>query len=428
MEVREKRDMIKLIIDEMTPMLPIIKESMPLAATVFELTLNNWVQYYHAKERGQPVAWLNFATPPELFYAMDIVPVIYDGISSRVSQMGYGIEYIDLSEQYVPDHLCSDNKVHLGIALAGEVPLPDIMVYPSSPCDSNRAVLSALAKYANIPQFVIDLPYYKNEHALVYVTEEMKRLVTVLEELTGRKLDIDRLREVMEYSNLAHELSNKLDELRQQIPCPFSSLEMYLDGAAVISHAGTPELAEYYKTRYEDTKAKVDRGERRDVEEKIRVVWPYGVYIPDLGVFSWLEEKYGAVSINCMNFNWVVKPTEDLSTIDSMLRGIAEKTTLMPMNREVHGPIENFLDATIDLAKRNSADCAIITGHVACKSNWAVYKLVKDKLEEELGIPLLIFEVDLFDPRLIDPDGVKAKLEEFFETRVLPHMEKKKKG
>jgi len=424
MEVREKKDVVKLIINNLSPMVEIIKEHMPVAAPVFELMLDNWVRYDRAKEEGQPVAWLNFATPPELFYAMDILPVVYDGIASQVSKMGMGIEYIDLSEQYVPDHLCSDNKIHLGVALAGEVPFPDIMVYPSSPCDSNRAALSALCEYANIPQFVIDLPYYKNEHALAYVAEEMKRLVMVLEELTGRKLDIDKLREVMGYSNLAHHYYNKLDELRQQIPCPFSSMEMYLDGGALIQFAGLSKIAEYYKTRYEDTKAKLDRGERRDVKEKIRVVWAYGVYIADLNVFSWLEEKYGAVSINCMNFNWVVKPTEDLSTYDSMLRGLAEKATLMPMNREVHGPIENFLEATIDLCKRNSADCAIITGHVACKSNWAVYKLIKDKLEEELGIPLLVFEVDLFDPRLIDPDGVKVKLEEFFETRVIPGLKR----
>ena len=65
------------------------------------------------------------------------------------------------------------------------------------------------------------------------------------------------------------------------------------------------------------------------------------------------------------------------------MRGLAEKTTLMPMNREVHGPIENFLDATIDLARRYRADCAIITGHVACKSNWAVYKLIKDRVEKK---------------------------------------------
>ena len=55
-------------------------------------------------------------------------------------------------------------------------------------------------------------------------------------------------------------------------------------------------------------KERVSKKEWPKVEEKIRIVWPYGVYIPDLEVVSWLEKKYGAVTINFMNFNWVVKP------------------------------------------------------------------------------------------------------------------------
>ena len=114
-----------------------------------------------------------------------------------------------------------------------------------------------------------------------------------------------------------------------------------------------------------------------------------------------------------MNFNFVSKPAEDISDYDSIMRALAEKQILMPMNREVHGPIENFLEATIDLAKREKADCCIMTGHVACKSNWAAMKLIKDTVEEELGIPMLVFEVDLFDPRIINPDGVRDKLSDF---------------
>jgi len=427
-EKKGKRDLLKEFSDDMNGSLAIMKEYMPIGAIAQQISVDSWEEYCRKTEKGEPVAWVNFATVPELFWAMDVMPVVYDGLSSQASRLGLGLEYIDIAEQYVPDHLCSDNKLHLGMVLAGDLPLPDILVYPSSPCDSNRTALSALAEYCNIPSFCIDLPYFKNDRAYEYVADELKRLVTVLEELTGRKLDLDRLREVMKYSNLAHEYYLKIDKFRQMVPCPFSGLEMFLDGSLLISHAGRPGAVDYYKTRYEDVKARVDRGERRKVEEKIRVVWAYGVYIPDMSVFSWLEKKYGAVSINCMNFNWVVQPTEDLSTYDSIMRGLAEKATLLPMNREVHGPIENFIDATIDLARRNKADCAIITGHVACKSNWAVYKLIKDRLEEELGIPMLIFEVDLFDPRITSVEDVRVKLEDFFEMIVIPGMERKNRG
>jgi benzoyl-CoA reductase/2-hydroxyglutaryl-CoA dehydratase subunit BcrC/BadD/HgdB len=424
--MNEKKAALDIISDNYRKTAMLIKAGMPQAAKAFQITVDHFEEYRRRIKTGEPVAWINFAVPPELFWAMDIEPVIYDGLASQVARVGHGLEYIEIAEQYIPEHICSDNKVHIGMVLSGELPLPTVMVYPSSPCDSNRTALSALAEYAHIPTFVIDLPYFKNERSIQYVAQELKRLVSFLEEHTNRKLDMDKLKQVMEYSNLAHEYYLKLDKLKQAVPSPFGSMDMYIDGGPMIAYTGLPELVDYYKTRVELAKEKVARKEGHLADEKLRVVWTYGVYVPDLTVYKWLEEKYGAVSVMCMNFNFVVKPTQDLSNLDSILRGLAEKTTLMPMNREVHGPIENFIDATLDLCRRNKADCAIMTGHVACKSNWAAMKLIKDTVEEELGIPMLAFEVDLFDPRLINPDGVRAKLEEFFETIVIPNAKKRK--
>ena len=236
--MKEKKDMLKVLVDETRSYVDVMKQAMPETAPVLEMRAQNFEDYYRAKETGKKVAWLNFATPPELFYAMDIVPFVYDGLSSQTASVGQSLEYIDIAEQFIPDHLCSDNKIHIGLTLSGDIPLPDVMVYPSSPCDSNRTALSALAEYCNIPSFCVDLPYYKNERALQYVTDEWKRLVAILEEITGNKLDIDKLRQVMEYSNLAHDYWLKLDEFRKLVPCPYTSMETLLDGGCLIQFAG----------------------------------------------------------------------------------------------------------------------------------------------------------------------------------------------
>ncbi|MCJ7807871.1 MAG: 2-hydroxyacyl-CoA dehydratase family protein, partial [Dehalococcoidia bacterium] len=59
---------------------------------------------------------------------------------------------------------------------------------------------------------------------------------------------------------------------------------------------------------------------------------------------------------------------------------------------------------------------AVFAGHVACKSNWAVIKLIKDKLHDELGIPTLVLEMDLFDPRVASTDALKAQFDNFFNV------------
>jgi hypothetical protein len=76
---------------------------------------------------------------------------------------------------------------------------------------------------------------------------------------------------------------------------------------------------------------------------------------------------------------------------------------------------ENYLDAQIDLLRRFKADAAIFAGHVACKSNWAMAKLVKDRIHDELGIPTLNFELDIFDPRVASTEEIKGSLGRFLD-------------
>ena len=68
----------------------------------------------------------------------------------------------------------------------------------------------------------------------------------------------------------------------------------------------------------------------------------------------------------------------------------------------------------MNLLKRYSADVGIFGGNVGCKANWAIAKLVKDRIQEELDIPICNIELDLFDDRVASSDTVKAQLDEFF--------------
>jgi len=425
-QTREKIDLLQQISDNSKNMLAMIGAVAPSVAPSWQMVIDHFEEYRRRTKTGEPVAWLNFGIPSELFFAMDIEPMCSDFLSWLAASAGHNLEYIDMAEEQVADHVCSDFKIHFGLMMSGDVPHPDIMVTSASPCDSVRTTYSALAANFDIPTFVVDEPYFRSERGYQYIAGQLKELVLLLEELTGRELDLDKLKQVMEYSNEAHYWFNKLNEFRPLIPNPFPSFELFMDAVPLTLFTGTPELAEYYKKRYHEVNERVETGVGYpQVEEKIRVVWPYGMYT-DLGVLSWLEQKYGAVSVNYMKLDCAVQPVEDISTYDSIMRGLAEKTVLLPMNREIHGPIDNFIDATLNLCRNNKADCVIVMGHVGCKSNWAGMKLYKDVVEEKLGIPVSVFELDLFDVRIMSVDAARAKFEEFFETRVIPNMEKKK--
>jgi benzoyl-CoA reductase/2-hydroxyglutaryl-CoA dehydratase subunit BcrC/BadD/HgdB len=372
-----------------------------------------------AKERGELIAWLNFCPPPELFWAMDVVPVYVEG-TFRILSLGSPEDvcrYIDLAEQHIPDYVCSSDKATLGAALAGDIPLPDIIVHSSHPCDSALATFPQMAEYFGIPHFCIDVPYWSGDRAYRYLEDELWDLVAFLEDKTKRKLDPDKLKQVARYSSEAHKYILKYNELRRAIPCPLSGKDLIQDRSTFRRTAGTPELVDYVKKRYELTREKVAKKQGAIAQEKIRLMWAHAMP-PDPGLYQWLEEKYGAVSIIEMMSNSAIQPIEDPSDISSIFRGLAGKTMNMPMGRESRGPWEYYGDVLIEACREYKADAAVWAGHVGCKNAWGISKLLKDKMEDELNLPVLMFEVDIWDARITSLEAMKAKLSDFFEIRL----------
>ncbi len=376
---------------------------------------------YHTSANKEPLAWINFATPPELFWAMDVVPLIIDAVAGNVATLypeGV-VKYVDSAHEHIPDYLCANNKILVGAVFAGDIAPPSILVHPSSPCDSNLATYPYIAKYYDFPYFCLDMPYAiketMNEKNVEYMANEWKKLITILEGITGKKLDYDKLKETMEYSNTAHEYILKLAELRAKVPCPYSSMDTLAETGLVMCLNGTPQVADYFKNRYEETKARVDNGEGyfTKEQEKIRLAWIYGAPVFDYDIYSWLETEYGAVSVCMMNNNLVMEPVEDLSSTDSILKGLAAKVSKLPMVRECGGTWERYTDAAIDMCRRYKADAAVFGGHVACKANWAIAKMAADKIYDELGIPTINLELDLFDERITSGEAVRASFEKF---------------
>jgi len=411
----ESKNVVKEMSDRYGSIRNHIAQKYPEQRWRYEAIANYYQRVYTAKERGEDLAWVNFATIPEVFWAMDVVPISIDGMSGMASSSAEGAsEFIDLAEQYLPDYICATNKISMGAVLAGAMPVPDMLVHPSAPCDAAVIAYPLMAEHFDIPYFCIEVPYFRDERCYQYLTGELRRLISFLEERTGRKLDPDKLRQVMEYSNSAHEYKQKTNELMRAVPCPIRSMDIMLDFNAVTCLAGTPELVDYLKTRYEMAKDLVDKGEGNLARENFRLVWIYAMPVFDWSIYSWLEREYGAVSISALN-TFDVDPTEDISDTDKILKGLAHKVTAVPMLRECGGPWEYYINRLLDLCRYYGANAAVFGGHIACKHTWAIAKLIKDRLYDELGIPTLTIELDVFDPRVASLETIKTKFEDFFE-------------
>ena len=227
----------------------------------YEYLANHWERLCRAKDEGEMVGWFNFGILPEPFVAFDIIPQQMENIMAPMAAWPEGklTDSIDVSHQYVPDYLCFGHKTLVGAMVEGRLPKPDLIVGSTHPCDSSREGHSMIAGYYDVPYFAIDIPYWEDKASYEYVANQIRKLFSFLEEVTGRKLDIDKLREVVKHSNQSHEYILRTNELKKAVPCPLGGREGSIDTGMNTSLMGTIDAVKYFKKRYEQAKERVEK-------------------------------------------------------------------------------------------------------------------------------------------------------------------------
>ncbi|MHA1262683.1 MAG: 2-hydroxyacyl-CoA dehydratase [Candidatus Freyarchaeota archaeon] len=83
---------------------------------------------------------------------------------------------------------------------------PDFLVVARKFCKTHVKWWQVLSRRFNCPLFIIDAPYVpedEKEYHVEHYVSQLEDLITFLEERTGRKMDYDKLREVVKLSDRA---------------------------------------------------------------------------------------------------------------------------------------------------------------------------------------------------------------------------------
>lgn len=408
--IQQVYETLRSITDHMEKKYPEKKWMTEPAVKYFELLLDGMMHQ-------RPMLWYFFMMSPEIFRAMDITPFGPEYACSVMATLhDVQYKYLDIASEKLPEHICQVNKFPIGLALSGDTVTPDMMIYTAAnPCDAAVTSYSNLGHYCNIPSFVLDIPYLSDERGHKYVAKQLRNMVSFIEERSNQKLDLDRLKQVIDYSNQAVEYIAKLDNLRKNIPSPISSKAVVITSGAVLGLAGVPELVDWSRKQYELTKEKMERGEKVVSEEKIRLVWIANGIEFSTSIYDWLESECGAVTVAGILNMFPTEPVDTTGDISKIFEGLARKTMDYPMARHGRVSADTYINECITLARDYKADAVVFACNSGCKYNWAIAQLVKDTIYDELGIPTLSFEFSPWDPRNLSLDGVKAKFEQFFE-------------
>ena len=399
---------------------------------------------------NEPLAWCMVGVPPELLKAFDLLFEWPENFGTMCASRLVAPHFIEAAESDgYSQELCSYVTNTMGYCklfketgeAPEESPLPGGMGTPAMLLGSGFICEPRWKWFQSIATRFFDVPVYSSDplappwdinprdpriedHYLSLLREDLAGQIAFMEKHTGKKLDLDRLREILALSHEALGYWRDTLALRKAVPCPMGSTDYFHSIIPQMYLVGDQEAVDFYREMYEEVKDRVDRKVGIVEEEKYRLIW-FG--LPpwfNMGVFNYLE-SLGAVFAYESTYNvgdhFEVDLSDPLEAIVKRTWQRAVKmhdygTETMPelCNPAVFG---GFSGSSLleELVEDYSLTGAVMHLTRSCRAVSFGEVHTKNRLAG-LGIPSLIFESDMADPRLWSDAQIKTRLHAFLET------------
>ncbi|MCX7981343.1 MAG: 2-hydroxyacyl-CoA dehydratase family protein [Syntrophales bacterium] len=170
------------------------------------------------KEEGRKIAgYFCCFVPEEILSAFDLVPFRLQGNPK---------DPVDQADAFIEPMACPFARSCFNQALKGNYDFLDAFIAPHS-CDTIDRLSNIW--FHNRPvsfNHLLNVPHMRERGAEEFFRSELNYLVKCLEEWTGKKLVLEKLRETIRLSNKKRALLRNLYELRKKDPPPVSGAEM----------------------------------------------------------------------------------------------------------------------------------------------------------------------------------------------------------
>lgn len=380
----------------------------------YQMLIEYYTRVRNAREEGKLLASHTVFFPTEILYAMDIVPMhtemttwlIALFLRQQAELLAKGAE-LGLAPE-----ICSPHRGVAGIFALNVIPHPDVVLWSNLICDNTAKSGELMMKLSNSPGFFLDNPFQNSAGEMSYLVGELEDMVHFLEEKSGRKMDWDKLSEMVARTDQEIELYREICELRKAAPSPMSILGYLELLSADYMFPGQPEAVRYLTQLRDELKEMVQQGKGAVSAERFRLMT---LFIPPMHLMSSLDrlfEGLGAVSVVEPLFTrWSEGRLDPAKPLES----VARKSFLIPERRSMYGPLsEQALQDITDSAEQYQIDGAIYWAFMGCRHTCATIRLIKEKLSE-IDIPMLTVDCDIVDPTINSEEEIQGKLEQFFE-------------
>jgi benzoyl-CoA reductase/2-hydroxyglutaryl-CoA dehydratase subunit BcrC/BadD/HgdB len=371
------------------------------------LWLSEWGKLFlKAFEPDQKVVYTSiYAFPMELLAAFDVVPFDFEIAGAMIASTEMGVPTMKEAEDrgYAMD-VCSFHRTSIGASCNEYFPEPDLLLTTSYYCDQKVKTNEILSLLYGKESFLLYVPAEISKASVAYVEKQLRQIAGKLCDVAGQKLDEDRLREAVRSSNRARASHLKLLDLLKHRPAPWGGSQLMGFSVNAMLFTGTEVKERLNEAFIKRVEKNIERGKFRP--ETYRLYWFAWLPTYDSNLFDTLAEREVTVPLcETGRVYW------DEIDEDHLFEGLALKCLQNPFI----GPVTRRIEGLDLIVNEYHIDGALLFATPACRHANGAYRFLKDSVAKS-GLPFLMLDMDISDPRSYSPEQIKTRLEGFIEV------------
>jgi benzoyl-CoA reductase/2-hydroxyglutaryl-CoA dehydratase subunit BcrC/BadD/HgdB len=301
------------------------------------------------------------------------------------------------ADEYLPRNLCALIKSSLGFKLQKTCAYYQVcdLIIGETTCEGKKKMFEILEEHT--PMYVIQMPPKPDhEDSRAFWLQEMKNLITKLEEITGNKLTAEKLKEGIKLVNEKRKALQKIAETRKVHPPPISGKDALLV-TQVAFYDDVVRATQKATELYEELQERIKNGVSSvDPSAKRIMISGTPMAIPNWKMHDIVETSGGAVVVeeNCTGARYYseIMDVDSLpDDLDELIKTLADR--YLDLDCACFTPNDPRLENILKYAEEFKVDGVIYY----CLQSCLMYSIEVYKVEralKERGIPFLKIETD----------------------------------
>lgn len=369
-------------------------------------------------------AWVTSSIPVELLWGLKIFPLHPENNACISAARKVSLELIEHAESLgFSRDVCSYMKTNIGACgkkinfKFGGIGKPDFMVTSGSICDTHVKWFQIQAQRMNVPLYVFDVPHIVNQTSEAtkkrykeYLIEQSYDFFDFVEKTVGKKLNEKYFVQSLNNSAKLSNLWQQIYEHRKNIPTPVSFADTLGDIFPLVLLPGHKKGIKYYEYMLHEVEENIAMGQGilPKEEEKYRLMFE--------GIPMWYKIKFFH---QLMNYGAIItyEPyTYSFGIPKPHVENLAEGlTAISNFYRPYLYNLEDRISYFKDVITKYRIDGVLLHENMSCRpSSTGMYDL-KQQIQQELGVPVLLFTCDMNDPRAYAEEQMQTRIEGFME-------------